>query len=298
MSLQNVRFDFADTDSPLQKAIERAVSTLLPASDIPVVLFMIHGELNHRSQWEPRLAAAIQQYEPNDRLVLMGLVPATFKELAASEAFQVLLVRPRTRYADLISGAVTALIPAIMEIRQAPARELTAIELLRERRARITDTLMSYLKHDLGHTQPGTDAEKKVLDRARAAGLNGTDDELRMAVASATVTPELICRGQRFPGLFCDVEGTLLRADGSLNRRVLTYVQAAIAAGRSVTVWTGGNAAHYTNRLRGTGVMVPVVSKELFAGAQVEEVIDDRPDLLTQAYGITCERVLLSDAVP
>lgn len=130
-----------------------------------------------------------------------------------------------------------------------------------------------------------------MLDRARKAGLTGDDTTLRQALEAAGDIPaELLCRGQRFTGIFCDSEGTLLNQDDTINNRVLSILKDAEAQGRTVTVWTGGDPVAIAAKLQQAGLTYEIARKSDFAGATVEEVIDDNLNELRSQYTITAER--------
>jgi hypothetical protein len=182
-------------------------------------------------------------------------------------------------------------IQAINEVRCAQAITLTPVQQLRELRLRISTTELGYIRHDLKYAPAGSDKEQQLLARARQAGLSGTDQELRAFLESATaLSAELVCRGQRFAGIFCDVEGTLLKVDGTVNSRVYGLLQEAATIGRAVTVWTGSDPAYIAGKLQQAGLTYQVVRKGDFAGATVEEAIDDNLDALREEYKITAER--------
>lgn len=304
MPIHNIRFEFPDPSSPIQKSLELVLGALLsqePAEE--VVVYMIHGPYSHRAEWEPRLADALRRFGPEVPLVLIGLIRPSQAGLGECEAFKLLTARSRIRYIDLIGregddlASVPGLVKAIHDVRAAAPRPLTPTELLRELRAQVSEEVLRALRHDLGHTQPGTDAEKAVLERARAKGLQGSDDELREAIRSLSVPPTLVCRGQRFAGVFCDAEGTLL-VEGKPQTAVVAHLQTAQTAGRSVTVWTGGDPDALTQTLRTHGLPWDVVRKADFAGAIVEEAIDDHLEVLPVEYGITVESGRHPSALP
>lgn len=294
MNVPNLKFDFADSTSPVQMAIEQVLGAMLPNEEAEMVtIFMIHGSPMHNdmSNWEPRLAAALRMYSVSDPLVLIGLIRPDQAKLGESPAFQALVARPRVRYVDVIGNFLPGTIQAINEVRCAQAIPLTPVQQLCELRLRISQTELGYIRHDLKYAPSGSDKEKQLLARARQAGLSGDDRTLRAALEStATVPAELVCRGQRFAGIFCDVEGTLLKADGTVNSHVHGLLQEAATTGRAVTVWTGGDPVYITGKLQQAGLTYQVVRKGDFVGATVEEAIDDNLDALREEYKITAER--------
>jgi len=228
MSVPNLKFDFADPNSPVQKAIEQVLGVMLPKEEAEVVtIFMIHDSpmTSQMSNWEPRLAAALRTYTSDEPVVLIGFIRPDQAKLGESAAFQALTVRPRVRYVDIIGNFLPGVITALDKVRKAKATPLSPTQQLRELRLGISKTELSYIRHDLKYAQPGSEKERQLMERARRAGLVGEDRELRDAIEQFDQIPaELICRGQHFTGVFCDVEGTLLDKDGNVNDRVVIFI--------------------------------------------------------------------------
>lgn len=294
MNVPNLKLDFADPSSPVQMSIEQVLGAMLPKEEAEVVtIFMIHGSpmTNDMSNWEPRLAAALRTYKADEPLVLVGLIRPDQAKLGESPTFQALTARPRVRYVDIIGNFLPGVIQAIDAVRKAPATPLLPVQQVRELRLGISKTELSYIRHDLKYAPPGSEKERQLLERARKAGLVGDDQSLRQALEAAGDIPAaLVCRGQRFAGIFCDAEGTLLNQNDTVNDRVLSILKDAEAQGRSVTVWTGGDPVTVAAKLRQVGLTYEIARKSDFAGATVEEVIDDNLNELRSQYTITAER--------
>jgi len=92
-------------------------------------------------------------------------------------------------------------------------------------------------------------------------------------------------------GVFTDFDDTLILKDGTLNEKVVNMLKEFAAAGKKVTIWTGGDPAEAAKKLEKLGDNEDVtflkglklVSKYDFAGATAEIVIDD---MAQEALGI------------
>lgn len=156
----------------------------------------------------------------------------------------------------------------------------------------IFERSMSILRHDLKYVLDGSNRFPDWYDRARALGFSGTDGQIVSAVQSWHRTTAGMLAGQSFDGLFVDVQGTIIREDGTLNTEVMKMIEEAQGSG-PVTVWTDGDLKKITEQLRALGVTLPVVSKFDFNGATVERAIDDKSqDEFVSLYGVTARSFL------
>lgn len=76
-----------------------------------------------------------------------------------------------------------------------------------------------------------------------------------------------------FPGVFCDIEGTLFFVD-KIKNNVLEMLK-KYSETKPVTLWTGGDTGEIKKKLVASGVVYPLVSKYAFEGCKVEIAIDD-----------------------
>ena len=147
------------------------------------------------------------------------------------------------------------------------------------------------LKHDAKYVEgdPQSDRSQAWLSKARFLFGNRPLEELVAAVNAAELeTLPGRFQGQEFPGLFVDIEGTLV-VDGALNVDVLEQIKAADAAQRPVTLWSGGDLAAMRKMVSGLGMRRLVVAKADFRGAKVEEAIDNEP---LDSYGIEAQTLI------
>lgn len=75
------------------------------------------------------------------------------------------------------------------------------------------------------------------------------------------------------PGVFCDVDGTLL-FNTTINEEVLGKLK-DFSKTKKITLWTGGDKEDAKKRLVAKGIKYPLVGKYTFKGCTVEIVIDD-----------------------
>lgn len=155
------------------------------------------------------------------------------------------------------------------------------------KQAEIFARAMSSLRHRMpGDGRGGYPSD--WFDRARTLGFSGSEEEIVTAVTAWSRQTSGMHAGNSFPGLFIDVQGTLLAEDNTLNQDVVTLAEQAVARGEAVTVWTDGDLALLAPLLRGLGVTYDIVSKFDFHGAEVAAAVDDLSyEEFQKRYGIS-----------
>lgn len=160
------------------------------------------------------------------------------------------------------------------------------------------------IAHDLGHAlraEEGSPRQAELDGRwmPRAQALFGTHlgrAELIEAIEALGQPPADYAplAGEIFDVLCCDVEGTLIRSDGTLDEGF--YQQNIQYPGdRPVVLWTGGNLKAVDKQLRDLHVALPLISKGVMRGATVAIAIDDEPeDVFFEKYGIHVGRYVCS----
>ena len=131
------------------------------------------------------------------------------------------------------------------------------------------------LLHDFWHIN----LRPKVLEKAKKEfGVEWREgepeEEFRMKMErlkSSSVAG--VKEGKTFPGVFCDIEGTLF-VEKKLNEDVVEKLK-NFAQVKPVTLWTGGDLEEIKKKLVANGITYPLVSKYPFEGCEVEIVIDD-----------------------
>jgi len=131
-------------------------------------------------------------------------------------------------------------------------------------------SLVSKLKHDHHHTSLRED----VLKRAREElGLSGNDEEV--AEKLFAYEPKSKIEPQFFPGVFCDIEMTLLETfERTINKSLLKKLE-EYSRLKPVNIWTGGDLKEIVPHLQKEKIEYPLLSKDWFNGCEVEIAIDD-----------------------
>ncbi|MEK7150531.1 MAG: hypothetical protein AAB736_02895, partial [Patescibacteria group bacterium] len=130
----------------------------------------------------------------------------------------------------------------------------------------VKEHLANILLHDIGHPH----LTIRVLDKAKEKfGITGSAEEVREKLKQIqqgdqkeTLAKEW--KGKTFPGVFCDIEGTLFFVD-KIKNEVLEKLN-KYAETTSVTLWSGGDLEEIEKKLVANGVSYPLVSKYAFEG--------------------------------
>ncbi len=152
------------------------------------------------------------------------------------------------------------------------------------------------IAHDLGHAlraEEGSPRQAELDERwiPRAQAVFGTHlgrAELMAAIEALGQPPSDYAplAGQSFDVLCCDVEGTLIRPDGTLDEGFYQY-NIQYPGERPVVLWTGGNLKAVDKQLRDLHVATPLISKGVMRGVTVAVAIDDEPsEVLREKYGV------------
>jgi hypothetical protein len=174
------------------------------------------------------------------------------------------LVKMRDAYQAIIKGEKIEN-PAVMLIAKAGHKK----------------NLVGQLLHDL---YPGKWGAEKGLETAkREFGITGTIEEVRTQLEnlreSEIGSVAKLAGDMIFPGVFCDIENTLIidqpNAGSVVNKEVFEKLK-EFSKTLPITLWTGGDLRNAERYLMTNGInQWPLVSKYDFAGAKVEIVIDD-----------------------
>jgi hypothetical protein len=133
------------------------------------------------------------------------------------------------------------------------------------------------LLHDL----PYKNLTQKCLKLAEEIyGIKGSIEEVRIQLeklrgkeVNQIAGVKNVAGDKVLPGLFCDIEGTLILGD-KVNSDMLSILKKT--QDKPVTLWTGGNVEDVRKILNRHGINnFPLVSKDVFRGCKVEIVYDD-----------------------
>lgn len=271
-----------DSEDAVRKMIE--VSTeRFGVSDAILVSAHYRDHSQSRISMEG-LDLALTLVDDGRPIVVYSVYPPEYCLFVEDARYHALKGYSHVEFMDII-GSVSRIPEAVSRARsrKRPADPL-AIALLK---LKGEDDTISVLKHDLAHANT-PDSLVQWLDRARASGLSGGDSTVIETVKSWKAHSACPFHGRSFPGIFCDVAGTLLNTRGDLNKRLAEYLRVQ-SEYKSITLWTGGDVESARKKLSS---LVPwkVTSKLYFESATVEIAIDDTTEeTLKKDYGFNAD---------
>ena len=154
---------------------------------------------------------------------------------------------------------------------------------------------MGQIEHCAAHSfGKKTDFEKELIAeavlRAREIGVTGSDEEVELQIKNFKRKPiNSVLAGRFFPGIFCDVEGTLI-IDGKVNEE-LFFKLTELSLKKNITLWTGGDVEKtrelFTRPNYDINIFWNILPKTYFTGAEVEVAFDDEEySVLFEKYGV------------
>jgi hypothetical protein len=154
--------------------------------------------------------------------------------------------------------------------------DLLAIEI---NRINTFETEMAKIQHS-SYRSVGVSSDRdkeivvKAVSEARKLGLSGSDEEIINQIINFKRQPKnSIFAGKFFPGVFCDLEGTLLK-DGIVDNIMLELLR-NFSKEKPITLWTGGDVQELKKILIRNNITWKLVSKYDLAGAEVEMAYDN-----------------------
>ena len=222
---------------------------------------------------------------PKIPLILVGF--DNKERLKGDLKLTTILARPRCVYVKL-PCKLEDLKEAIKEAKSEPRKQM-AVALEKATELEETKRQVGYIKH-LSCYREG-DAEKVRNLAEEKLGWVGTGEEIMKRLAEFRSEREMAkyFSGTTIPGVFCDVEGTLLDWNGNLNQEVVAMLEKYEAEGKAVSLWSGGDPKEILQKLK--DIKWPFLSKYDFEGCVMETVIDDVPSAkLQKDYGIQAKQ--------
>lgn len=153
---------------------------------------------------------------------------------------------------------------------------------------------LSSIRHGISNDGRRENPENRkcaATEARKAFGFIGTDDEVIEQLLKSPGATDIDQHGKYFPGVFCDIEGTLIRG-GLIDVTVRRWLDAQEELGEIINLWTGAKISDYTKTLLEAGIVWPLLPKSAFAGAEVETAMDDDPVCLHDSYGVTCHHII------
>lgn len=198
-----------------------------------------------------------------------------------------ILARPRCAYVKL-PCELEDLHEAVREVKAEPRKQM-AIALEKVAELEETKKQVGYIKHLNCYREGDAEQIRKLAEEM--IGWVGTGEEIMKRLAEFRSEREMARHfsGATIPGVFCDVEGTLLDWNGNLNQEVVAILEKHEAEGKAVSLWSGGDPKEILQKIK--GVKWPFLSKYDFEGCTMEIVIDDVPSTkLEKDYGIQAKQ--------
>jgi hypothetical protein len=134
---------------------------------------------------------------------------------------------------------------------------------------------MGIIQHNAQHKLHDQKVAQCAIGEARELGVVGTDQEIIEVIKNFKHESlrSYSFSGRYFPGVFCDIEGTLI-VDQEINQSMLKTLK-EMGRTKPITLWTGGDVEKLEKKLLENKIFWKLVSKNNFAGAEVEIAFDD-----------------------
>ncbi|MFP4514976.1 MAG: hypothetical protein ACLFNO_03175 [Parcubacteria group bacterium] len=133
-----------------------------------------------------------------------------------------------------------------------------------------------------------------VAEAREKLNLSGTDEEIARKIKNFRRENEQSAfAGKFFPGVFCDIENTLL-VDGEVNNEILKKLQ-DLSKTKPITLWTGAVAdmKKIQEKLLRYGITWKLISKVSLNGAEVEMAYDDEEfDVFFDKYNVKVRKFI------
>lgn len=270
---------FFDKSDPIKMSMKKAMGVFLP-EDAEVIFASVENFNDVRDDLEKGTPVIFYGMESEASLRLGGNTSASWFYSKTAAYFQVpfLLVNMILMYEKIKKG-----------------EKLENKAVLLAAKSGYKQSLVGRLLHDIYPGKYGCEEGLKLAEKEY--GFTGTIEEVReqlQKIQGKDVGKVYAIVGdEMLPGIFCDVEGTLISNDKKvtnediLNLLVLFEEQEK----KPVTLWTGGDIRELEKFLYLRGLWrFPVVSKEIFRGCRVEMAYDDLPrEEFEKHYGIMAE---------
>lgn len=170
------------------------------------------------------------------------------------------------------------IIAMIYKIQEGKKIENTAAMMVSGKKSK--DRLISVFLHDIKPEGCGDFHERSLKIVEKEFGISGTTKEVRAKLeelqSQYSNSKDIFVATQTIPGVFCDVDDTLI-VNNAINQKILEKLQ-KYAEAKAITLWTGGDLQEAEKVLDNLGITeYPLLSKYDFEGYQVEIAIDDLP---------------------
>lgn len=164
------------------------------------------------------------------------------------------------------------------------AIEINRIDSFESNMGSIQHTAQSHIGMDSDYSRQ---VIANAISKARTIGVSGSDEEVTLQIKNFKYqSKSSIFAGRFFPGVFCDVEGTLFFKDGQVNTEMLSKLK-ELSKTKPITLWTGGDIKELDKILAKNGINWKLISKRDLTGAEVETSYDDEEfPVFFEKYGV------------
>jgi hypothetical protein len=268
-------------DENLKEVLQRSVEIRLANFEGNLTVVQLEHALHSRSRSKlDGLDDVLEAAPKGEPIVMLSMLRP--RELANYSKWQAAMGYPNVTYCDILK-INQDFVPAVQEsVEQKRPKDELAIELVDRK---LKQDELSVLRHDLYHVRAGNRDQQEWSERARKVFGGLPYEELAVMVESGQLPQGSSFEGRYLEGIFCDVEGTLIK-NGQINQNLVAELQAK-SQEKPVTIWTGGDVKEAGRVLRPAGVTWKILPKSEFAGARINEAYDDlNQDVFEKTYDI------------
>jgi len=271
-------------------SVKRALVKVLTLSTPPVLIQNLGILFDTGDQY---MAQALERLQTDPKMFLIIAENYIKPDERTKSAIERLKQSPRVKSGSLLN--LEEIVGMIIELDK-PAEATNAIDpAIIDASTETKKRSLGVLQHDLKDYVIAEEGPKyrQIIDDARKLfGIKPevSDAEVEQLILTTKAEVPEKMHGE-IEGVFCDFDDTLVLRDGTINEKVLKMLKEFAAAGKKVTIWTGGDVNTAREKLEKvedpeTAAFLQgltLASKYDFAGATAEIVIDD---MALEALGI------------
>lgn len=286
----NTHFDSSYYITKLEKELEN-----IPG-EVNLVLAENKGAGFMRADFEG-LNFALTLNPENTPIIFCSFMPENyFDDEKFYNKFHALMAKKRVGFLQLPFTSEVFVLKYNELLQDEKEEDLLAIEI---NRVNSFESQMGSIKHGAQSFFRGEGSDyarsrlTKSISEARELGLTGNDDEIIQQIKDFEYQPKSsFFAGKFFPGIFCDIENTLL-VNGEISASMFATLQAFSNVNRPITLWTGGEVKDLQKILTQNRISWKLISKTDLTGAEVEIAYDDENfDTFFKKYGVKVKKFI------
>ena len=221
--------------------------------------------------------------------ILCSFLPESYIASKFSNLYFALMAKKRVGFLRLPFAPQELLLKYQELMQNEKAEDLLSIEI---NQMTSFDSHMGTIQHSVSScfhedSDRARSAIAEAVVKARVVGVTGTDEEVAIQIRDFKYrTGNNLFAGKFFPGVFCDVQNTLIK-DGKVNEKMLGILQ-NFSKTKPVTLWTGAilEIDKIKADLVSRDILWRLIPKYMLYGAEVEIAYDDEAlSVLTEKYG-------------